>query len=137
LNYERFWFSNLELIEYAAKKFIGANKLGHSNRGIEDVLDAKALKYQINEGDGAFYGPKIDVKLKMLWRAWQCARVQCDFNLPERFALSFINEKGNKSADYVAVQFRQHGTVHGMIEHYAGAFPTWFSADANLDYSNS
>jgi len=58
--------------------------------------DAKALKYQINEGDGAFYGPKIDVKLKMPRPAWQCATVQVTLICQKRFALSFINEKGEQ-----------------------------------------
>jgi threonyl-tRNA synthetase len=89
------------------------------------------LEYQINEGDGAFYGPKIDVKLKdALDREWQCATIQCDFTLPERFDLSYIDKDGQKHRPVMI-----HRVILGalerfigmLIEHYAGAFPTWLS----------
>jgi threonyl-tRNA synthetase len=89
------------------------------------------LPYQINEGDGAFYGPKIDVKLKdALDRTWQCATIQCDFTLPERFNLVYIDRDGQKHRPAMI-----HRVVLGalerfigvLIEHYGGAFPTWLS----------
>lgn len=89
------------------------------------------LPYQINEGDGAFYGPKIDVKLKdALDRTWQCATVQCDFTLPERFNLVYIDRDGQKHRPAMI-----HRVILGalerfigvLIEHYGGAFPTWLS----------
>lgn len=89
------------------------------------------LPYQINEGDGAFYGPKIDVKLKdALDRTWQCATIQCDFTLPERFNLVYIDRDGQKRRPAMI-----HRVVLGalerfigvLIEHYGGAFPTWLS----------
>ena len=87
--------------------------------------------YEINEGDGAFYGPKIDVKLKdALGRRWQCATVQCDFTLPERFDLTY-GDKDNQRKRPVML----HRTIFGslerfigiLIEHFAGAFPMWLS----------
>ncbi len=89
------------------------------------------LKYDINEGDGAFYGPKIDVKLKdALEREWQCATIQCDFTLPEKFDLTYIGKDGEKHRPVMI-----HRVILGaierfigvLIEHYAGAFPTWLS----------
>ncbi|UCF56481.1 MAG: threonine--tRNA ligase [Deltaproteobacteria bacterium] len=95
------------------------------------AMDENHLPYQINEGDGAFYGPKIDVKLKdALDRKWQCATVQCDFTLPERFDLFYIDKDGQKHRPVMI-----HRVILGalerfigvLIEHYGGAFPTWLS----------
>lgn len=95
------------------------------------AMDDNDLPYQINEGDGAFYGPKIDVKLKdALDRKWQCATVQCDFTLPERFDLIYIDKDGQKHRPVMI-----HRVILGalerfigvLIEHYGGAFPTWLS----------
>ncbi|MGD9073672.1 MAG: threonine--tRNA ligase [Desulfobacteraceae bacterium] len=95
------------------------------------AMDDNDLPYQINEGDGAFYGPKIDVKLKdALERKWQCATVQCDFTLPERFDLTYIDRDGQKHRPVMI-----HRVILGalerfigvLIEHYGGAFPTWLS----------
>ena len=89
------------------------------------------LSYEINEGDGAFYGPKIDVKLKdALGRTWQCATIQCDFTLPERFDLVYIDKDGQKHRPVMI-----HRVILGaierfigvLIEHYAGAFPAWLA----------
>ncbi len=98
---------------------------------LRTVLDKYHIPYDINEGDGAFYGPKIDVKLKdCLGRSWQCATIQCDFALPDRFDLSYIGEDGAKHRPVML-----HRVILGsierflgvLIEHYAGAFPTWLS----------
>jgi threonyl-tRNA synthetase len=89
------------------------------------------MTYEVNEGEGAFYGPKIDFKLKdALKRKWQCATIQCDFTLPERFDLSYIGEDGEKHRPVML-----HRVILGaierfmgvLIEHYAGAFPLWLS----------
>ncbi len=102
-----------------------------ATKALEKALKDKGLPYQVNEGDGAFYGPKIDVKLKdALSRRWQCATIQCDFTLPDRFDLSYIAEDGEKHRPVML-----HRTVLGsierfigvLIEHYAGAFPLWLS----------
>lgn len=95
------------------------------------ALEDNAMTYDINEGDGAFYGPKIDFKLKdALGRKWQCATIQCDFALPERFDLSYIGTDGEKHRPVML-----HRVILGaierfmgvLIEHYAGAFPVWLS----------
>jgi threonyl-tRNA synthetase len=94
-------------------------------------MEDQGLPYQINEGDGAFYGPKIDVKLKdALGRQWQCATIQCDFTLPERFDLTYVDQKGERRRPVMI-----HRVILGalerfigvLIEHYAGAFPTWLA----------
>jgi len=96
-----------------------------------ESLDKKGLKYDINEGDGAFYGPKIDIKIKdAIGRKWQCATIQCDFALPERFDIHYIGADGHKHRPVML-----HRVVLGaverfmgvLIEHFAGAFPTWIS----------
>ena len=95
------------------------------------AMEDKGLPYSINEGEGAFYGPKIDVKLEdALGRQWQCATIQCDFTLPERFDLSYIGTNGEKNRPVML-----HRTILGtlerfmgvLIEHYGGAFPTWLA----------
>ncbi len=95
------------------------------------ALQDKGMHYEVNEGDGAFYGPKIDFKLKdALKRKWQCATIQCDFTLPERFDLSYIGPDGEKHRPVML-----HRVILGaierfmgvLIEHYAGAFPVWLS----------
>ena len=98
---------------------------------LKRAVEENRLDYEINEGDGAFYGPKIDVKLKdALGRKWQCATIQCDFALPERFDLVYIDKDGEKHRPAML-----HRTIFGaierfigiLIEHYAGAFPSWLS----------
>jgi threonyl-tRNA synthetase len=98
---------------------------------LENALKVNHMVYEINEGDGAFYGPKIDFKLKdALNRKWQCATIQCDFTLPERFDLSYIGADGEKHRPVML-----HRVILGsierflgvLIEHYAGAFPVWLS----------
>lgn len=95
------------------------------------VLDNNNFSYQINEGEGAFYGPKIDITLKdVLDRKWQCATIQCDFSLPERFDLTYSGKDGEKHRPVML-----HRVILGslerfmgvLIEHYAGAFPTWLA----------
>jgi threonyl-tRNA synthetase len=98
---------------------------------LENALKDNQISYEVNEGDGAFYGPKIDFKLKdALKRKWQCATIQCDFTLPERFDLSYIGADGEKHRPVML-----HRVILGaierfigvLIEHYAGAFPVWLS----------
>ena len=98
---------------------------------LERALKINKIEYEVNEGDGAFYGPKIDFKLKdALKRKWQCATIQCDFTLPDRFDLSYIGADGEKHRPVML-----HRVILGaierfmgvLIEHYAGAFPVWLS----------
>jgi len=95
------------------------------------AMEDKGFPYSINEGEGAFYGPKIDVKLEdALGRQWQCATIQCDFTLPERFDLSYIGTNGERNRPVML-----HRTILGtlerfigvLVEHYGGAFPTWLA----------
>ena len=95
------------------------------------ALEEKGLEYKVEEGEGAFYGPKIDIKLKdALSRRWQCATIQCDFTMPDRFDLTYIGEDGEKHRPVML-----HRVILGsierfigvLIEHYAGAFPVWLS----------
>ncbi len=128
-----FGFKDLEIeLSTRPEKFIGAQKSWDAaTEALQKVLDAKKLQYQINEGDAAFYGPKIDIKLKdAIGRSWQCATVQCDFNLPERFDLSFINDKGEQERPIMihrAILGSLERFIGTLIEHYAGAFPVWLA----------
>ncbi len=102
-----------------------------ATQALMNAMDDNGLPYEVNEGEGAFYGPKIDVKLRdALGRQWQCATIQCDFTLPERFDLYYIGKDGEKHRPAMI-----HRVILGaierfigiLIEHYAGAFPTWLS----------
>jgi len=102
-----------------------------ATEALSNALKHKQMTYEINEGDGAFYGPKIDFKLKdALKRKWQCATIQCDFTLPERFDLSYVGMDGDRHRPVML-----HRVILGaverfmgvLIEHYAGAFPVWLS----------
>ncbi|MBP1740109.1 MAG: threonyl-tRNA synthetase / Ser-tRNA(Thr) hydrolase [Deltaproteobacteria bacterium] len=102
-----------------------------ATRALINAMEDTGMPYQINEGDGAFYGPKIDVKLRdALDRKWQCATIQCDFTLPERFNLFFVDKDGQRRRPAMI-----HRVILGalerfigvLIEHYAGAFPVWLA----------
>lgn len=102
-----------------------------ATKALKDTLELKGLAYDINEGDGAFYGPKIDVKIKdAIGRQWQCATIQCDFSLPARFGLSYIASDGSKQRPAMLHRVIL-GTIERflgiLIEHYAGAFPVWLA----------
>ena len=102
-----------------------------ATRALSQALQTLGIDYRVNPGDGAFYGPKIDVKLKdALGRKWQCATIQCDFTLPERFDLYYTGEDGQRHRPVML-----HRVILGaierflgvLIEHYAGAFPVWLA----------
>lgn len=99
--------------------------------GLKEAMDRRGMKYEINEGDGAFYGPKIDFKVKdAIGRTWQCATIQLDFNLPERFGIKYQDKDGQMKTPIMLhrVVFGSMERFHGiLIEHYAGAFPTWLA----------
>ncbi|MEW9103817.1 threonine--tRNA ligase [Paenibacillus sp.] len=111
---------------------MGSEELwNEAERALQTVLDKRGVAYRINEGDGAFYGPKIDFHiLDALKRSWQCGTIQLDFQMPEKFDLSYIGEDSLKHRPVVI-----HRAVYGSIdrfigiltEHYAGAFPTWLA----------
>jgi len=114
------------------EKSIGSDEdWERATSALEGALRDLGLDYDINEGEGAFYGPKIDVKLKdALQRRWQCATIQCDFTLPERFDLLYVDKDGQRKRPVMI-----HRVVLGaierfigvLIEHYGGAFPLWLS----------
>ena len=99
--------------------------------GLKEAMDRRGMKYEINEGDGAFYGPKIDFKVKdAIGRTWQCATIQLDFNLPERFDIKYQDKDGQMKTPVMLhrVIFGSMERFHGiLIEHYAGAFPLWLA----------
>ena len=115
---------------------------------LQKALDNRGLDYVINEGDGAFYGPKIDFHLRdSIGRTWQCGTIQLDMMLPEKFDMNYIGEDGEKHRPIMV-----HRVVYGsierfigiLIEHFAGAFPVWFTpiqikilpiADKHFDYA--
>lgn len=102
-----------------------------AEEGLKKALDAKGLKYDINEGDGAFYGPKIDFKVKdAIGRTWQCSTIQLDFNLPERFDIKYQDSDGQLKTPIMLhrVIFGSMERFMGILtEHYAGSFPTWLA----------
>ena len=114
------------------EKSIGSDQAWEqATDALEKAMQAIGMPYAINEGDGAFYGPKIDIKLKdALDRRWQCATIQCDFTLPERFDLTYTGQDGERHRPVML-----HRVVLGaverflgvLIEHTAGAFPTWLA----------
>ena len=98
---------------------------------LKEVADESGLDYETEEGEAAFYGPKLDFKVKdVLGREWQCSTLQFDFNLPERFDMTFINEKGEEERPYMlhrALMGSFERFMAVLIENYAGAFPVWLA----------
>lgn len=116
------------------EKSIGSDKQwAKATKSLISAMEKKDINYKKNIGDGAFYGPKIDIKLKdALNRTWQCATIQCDFALPERFNLNYIGEDGDKHRPIMI-----HRVILGslerfmgtLLEHYAGNLPLWLSPE--------
>jgi len=114
------------------EKSIGSDEdWERATNALQDALKDTGRAFEINEGDGAFYGPKIDIKLRdCLDRRWQCATIQCDFTLPERFDLTYVTSDGEKKRPVMV-----HRVILGsierfigvLIEHYAGNFPLWLA----------
>jgi len=102
-----------------------------ATEALRRALDSRGLPYQVDEGGGAFYGPKIDIKVKdALNRSWQCTTIQFDFNLPERFDMTYIAEDGQAARPYMvhrALLGSLERFIGALIEHYAGAFPVWLA----------
>ncbi len=98
---------------------------------MEAALKQKGIAYEIDPGEGVFYGPKIDMKIKdSLGRSWQCTTIQVDFNLPERFGMTYRGDDG-KAHQPIMIHRALMGSIERffgvLIEHYAGAFPTWLA----------
>ncbi len=132
------------------EKSVGDDQMWHDAEiALEETLKRMGVPYEVDAGGGAFYGPKIDLKVKdALGREWQLSTIQFDFNEPERFDLSYIGEDGKEHRPYMV-----HRALLGsmerffgvLIEHYAGAFPVWLSpkqvtlipiADRHNDYAH-
>ena len=114
------------------EKSIGADEeWERATEALVNALKTKNLPYEVNEGEGAFYGPKIDVKLKdALNRRWQCATIQVDFFMPERFDLAYVGSDGEKHRPVMlhrVILGAMERFIGVLIEHYAGAFPVWLA----------
>jgi threonyl-tRNA synthetase len=130
-----FGFTDLEVrLSTRPEKSIGSDEIWeHAETALREGLEAEQAAFEIDEGEGTFYGPKIDVKIRdAIGRLWQCSTCQVDFNLPERFDLNYI---GEDSARHRPVML--HRTILGsmerffgvLTEHYAGAFPMWLAPE--------
>lgn len=130
--YKVFGFKYHVELSTRPEKSIGTDEQWETaTKALMGALNSKNIEYKINEGDGAFYGPKIDFHLEdSIGRTWQCGTIQLDMNLPERFDLTYIGQDGEKHRPVMI-----HRVVFGSIErfiailteHFAGAFPTWLS----------
>ena len=122
---------NIEL-STKPEKAIGSDEIwAMAEAKLESALRHKGIAYKLNPGDGAFYGPKIDFKMKdSIGRIWQCGTIQLDFNLPTRFEMSYIGSDGEKH-EPVMIHRAMYGSLERfigiLIEHYAGAFPVWLA----------
>ncbi len=122
---------NIEL-STKPEKAIGSDEIwALAEQNLESALKHKGISYKLNPGDGAFYGPKIDFKMKdSIGRIWQCGTIQLDFNLPARFDMSYIGSDGEKH-EPVMIHRAMYGSMERfigiLIEHYAGAFPVWLA----------
>lgn len=142
---------HIELSTRPEKKYIGTIETwNRSEKALAEACKAIGRDYIVNEGDGAFYGPKLDFKLKdSMNRIWQCGTIQFDMNLPERFDISYIDQRGEKVRP-VMLHRALFGSLERfigiLIEHYGGAFPSWLAPiqvnvipvnnALHLDYAN-
>lgn len=123
---------HIELSTRPENKYIGDIAIWNkAEKALEDALKAYGKKYKINPGDGAFYGPKLDFKLRdSIGRIWQCGTIQLDMNLPERFDLTYVDEN-NQKVRPIMLHRALFGSIERFIgiitEHFAGAFPTWLA----------
>ena len=114
------------------KKYVGdIDKWNDAEKSLENALKKTGYDYEIDAGGGAFYGPKIDIKIKdAIGRLWQCSTIQFDFNLPERFDIYYIDKEGKKVRPYMvhrALMGSFERFIGVLLEHYAGALPVWLS----------
>lgn len=130
--YKIFGFEYHVELSTKPEKAMGSDEIWElATNSLKEVLEEKGMKFKINEGDGAFYGPKIDFHLRdSLGRTWQCGTIQLDFQMPEKFDLTYIGEDGQKHRPVMI-----HRVVFGsierfigiLVEHFAGAFPVWLA----------
>ncbi len=130
---QSFGFSQYDVrLSTRPEKYVGTTESWEkATAALKKSLDKKGLTYSLDPGEGVFYGPKIDIKIKdALGRSWQCSTIQVDFNLPERFHLKYINNEG-KERKPIMIHRAILGSLERffgvLIEHYKGAFPLWLS----------
>lgn len=148
--YEDFGFSDIALkLSTRPEKRVGADELwDRAEAGLQAALDAAGLKWDLQPGEGAFYGPKIEFSLKdCIGRVWQCGTLQLDFNLPERLGASYVAEDNTRKVPVMlhrAILGSLERFIGMLIEHYEGTFPVWLSpvqvevlniTDAQADYA--
>jgi threonyl-tRNA synthetase len=128
-----FGFSEFEVyLSTRPEKAVGSEeKWAQATAALEAALKGRGVAYRVDPGEGVFYGPKIDIKIKdALGRSWQCSTVQVDFNNPERFQLTYTGEDG-RSHQPIMIHRALMGSIERffgiLIEHYAGAFPVWLA----------
>ena len=130
--YKQFGFSYHVELSTRPENSVGEDAVWETaTQALRDAMDSIGMPYQVNEGDGAFYGPKLDFHLTdSLGRTWQCGTIQLDFVMPERFDLTYIGEDNQKHRP-VMIHRVCFGSIERfigiLIEHYAGAFPLWLS----------
>jgi len=128
-----FGFNDVDIeLSTRPEKSIGSDEdWQKATDALEESLKEKGLKYEVNPGDGAFYGPKIDIKLKdALKRSWQCATIQCDFALPKRFNLSYVDSDGTEKQPIMLHRVLLGSVerfIGALIEHYNGELPLWLA----------
>jgi threonyl-tRNA synthetase len=132
---KKFGFKDYQIfLSTRPEKYVGNLKLWEkATSSLEFALKKLKLNYKIDSGEGVFYGPKIDIKIKdAIGRFWQCTTIQVDFNLPEKFEINYIDEKGKKQQAIMihrALLGSLERFIGVLIENYAGAFPFWLSPE--------
>jgi threonyl-tRNA synthetase len=128
-----FGFERFEVnLSTKPEKAVGSDEIwARATKALEEALEAKGLEYILDEGGGAFYGPKIDVKIEdAIGRKWQCSTIQLDFNLPERFDMEYVAEDGERRRP-IMIHRALLGSLERffgvLIEHFAGKFPPWLA----------
>ena len=149
--YSTFGLSYHAELSTKPEKAMGSDEVWEvATSALQQALDERGMPYKINEGDGAFYGPKIDFHLKdSIGRTWQCGTIQLDMLMPERFDLTYVGEDGQRHRPVMIhrVAFGSMERFIGiLIEHYAGAFPVWIAplqvkilpiTDRNMEYAQT
>ncbi len=146
----KFGFTEYDIyLSTRPEKFVGSEEnWDQATEALRQALENNGLEYTVDPGEGVFYGPKIDIKIKdVLGRSWQCSTIQVDFNLPERFDLNFVDTDGQNYRP-ITIHRALLGSIERffgiLIEHYAGNFPLWLApvqveiitiADRHIDYA--
>jgi threonyl-tRNA synthetase len=146
----KFGFSEYDVyLSTRPEKYVGSeDSWDHATEALRKAMEQKGVAFTVDPGEGVFYGPKIDIKIKdVLGRSWQCSTIQVDFNLPERFDLSYVDTEGERKRP-ITIHRALLGSLERffgiLIEHYAGNFPIWLApvqlkvlplADRHFEYA--